>query len=87
MPLIDSYRDLITSQHRGKPNYMATVTALLKHSEDIFSLGIYFYDYAITSNGTLYPDYTNSTYYLRPVINLKANTTATKDANGYYIVD
>lgn len=44
MPLIDSYRDLITSQHRGHPNYMATVTALLTHSEDIFSLGIYLDD-------------------------------------------
>ena len=43
--LIDSYKDLITSQHRGKPNYMAVISAVLKHSEDIFSLGIYLDDY------------------------------------------
>lgn len=40
MPLIDSYKDLITSQHRDKPKYMATVTALLRASEDVFSLGV-----------------------------------------------
>ena len=45
MPLIDVYKDLITSQHRGHPNYMDTVTALLRHSEDIFTLGIYLDDY------------------------------------------
>lgn len=43
--LIDAYKDLITSQHRGHPNYMGVISALLKHSEDIFSLGIYLDDY------------------------------------------
>ena len=41
MPLIDAYKDLITSQHRGQPKYMAALTALLSHSEGIFELGIY----------------------------------------------
>ncbi len=43
--LIDSYKDLITSQHRGKPNYMAVISAVLKHSEDVFKLGIFLDDY------------------------------------------
>lgn len=44
MALIDSYKNLITSQHRDKPKYMATVEALLKYSEDIFNLAVYFDD-------------------------------------------
>lgn len=39
--LIDSYTGLITSQHQDKPRYMATVAALLKHSEDLFNVAIY----------------------------------------------
>lgn len=42
--LIDNYTDLITSQHQNKPKFMATVGALLKHSEDIFNLAIYIDD-------------------------------------------
>ncbi|MDQ0202467.1 DUF2612 domain-containing protein [Pectinatus haikarae] len=45
MALIDNYKDLITSQHRGKPKYIATLGALLKHSEDICSCAIYLSDY------------------------------------------
>ena len=44
MALIDEYKDLITSQHRDKPKYMAALSALLKHSEDIFGLGVYLDD-------------------------------------------
>ena len=44
MPLIDAYKDLITSQHRGHPNYMGVLNAVLKHSEDVFTLGIYIDD-------------------------------------------
>ena len=44
MSLLSSYQDLITSQHRGKPKYMATVTALLKYSDDIFATAIYIDD-------------------------------------------
>lgn len=44
MTLMDSYKNLITSQHRDKPKYMATVEAILKHSEDIFSLAVFFDD-------------------------------------------
>lgn len=40
MAMIDSYLNLITSEHRDKPKYMAMVTALLQHSDDIFALGI-----------------------------------------------
>ena len=45
MSLLSSYQDLITSEHRGKPRYMATVTALLKYTDDIFNLGVYMDDY------------------------------------------
>lgn len=45
MSLLSAYQDLITSEHRGKPRYMATVTALLRHSDDIFSMGVYMDDY------------------------------------------
>lgn len=41
MSLMSAYQDLITSQHRGKPKYLAALTALLRHSNDIFGLGIY----------------------------------------------
>ena len=43
--LMEAYKNLITSQHRGKPNYMATLTALLKYSEDIFACTVYMDDY------------------------------------------
>ena len=44
MSLMSSYQDLITSQHRGKPKYLATVTALLKYTDDIFKTAIYLDD-------------------------------------------
>lgn len=44
MSLLSAYQDLITSQHRGKPRYMATVTALLKYSTDIYSCAVYLDD-------------------------------------------
>lgn len=44
MSLMSAYQDLITSQHRGHPNYMATLTAHLQHTNDIFALGIYLDD-------------------------------------------
>ena len=44
MALTDSYKNLITSQHRDKPKYMLTVGELLKYSEDEFSCGIYIDD-------------------------------------------
>lgn len=45
MSLLSAYQDLITSEHKGKPKYMATVTALLQSSNDIFELGVYIDDY------------------------------------------
>ncbi len=45
MSLLSAYQDLITSEHKGKPKYMATVTALLQPSNDIFELGVYIDDY------------------------------------------
>lgn len=44
MSLMSAYQDLITSQHRGKPKYLAALTSLLQHSNDIFGLGIYIDD-------------------------------------------
>lgn len=44
MSLLSAYQDLITSEHRGKPKYMATVTALLNHSTDIYSCAVYLDD-------------------------------------------
>lgn len=38
--LVGHYLDLITSEHRDKPKYIAMVTALLQPSDDIFALGI-----------------------------------------------
>lgn len=38
--LVGYYLDLITSEHRDKPKYIAMVTALLQPSDDIFALGI-----------------------------------------------
>ena len=40
MALIDTYLDLITSQHRVREKFMRTVTALLAPSDDIFALAI-----------------------------------------------
>jgi hypothetical protein len=45
MSLLSAYQDLITSEHRGKPRYMATVTALLQYSNDIFELAVYMDDF------------------------------------------
>ena len=39
--LLRAYKDLITSQHRGKPKYMATVTDLLRYSDDIYATAVY----------------------------------------------
>ena len=44
MSLMSSYQDLITSEHRGKPRYMATVTALLQYSNDIYTTAVYLDD-------------------------------------------
>ncbi len=42
--LIQAYKDLITSQHRGKPKFVATVAELLKFSEDIYATAVYMDD-------------------------------------------
>lgn len=42
--LADSYINLITSQHRDKAKYIATVGVLLDDLESIFSLGVYLDD-------------------------------------------
>ena len=39
--LLRAYKDLITSQHRGKPKYMDTVTDLLRYSDDIYATAVY----------------------------------------------
>ena len=44
MPIMDSYVNLITSQHRGCEKFVRTVEALLTPSEDIFSLVAYLDD-------------------------------------------
>lgn len=44
MALLDRYLSLISSQHRDKPKYMSMVAALLQHSEDIFTVGVYMDD-------------------------------------------
>ncbi|HIX84350.1 MAG TPA: DUF2612 domain-containing protein, partial [Candidatus Megamonas gallistercoris] len=44
MALLDSYLNLITSQHKIRNKYMATVKALLSHSDDIFNCAVYFDD-------------------------------------------
>ena len=44
MPIMDSYVNLITSQHRGREKFVRTVEALLTPSEDIFSLAVYLDD-------------------------------------------
>lgn len=41
MSLMSSYLDLITSQHKNKLKYMATVEAVLQHSDDIYALAVY----------------------------------------------
>lgn len=52
MALKDRYLNLISSQHRDKPKYMATVSALLQHSEDIFSVAVYLDDEFDLDNAT-----------------------------------
>lgn len=44
MSLMSAYQDLITSQHRGKPKYNATLLAHLQHTNDIFNCAIYIDD-------------------------------------------
>ena len=44
MPVIDSYLDLITSQHRGREKFMRVVKTLLRPSDDIFEVAIYLDD-------------------------------------------
>ncbi len=44
MALKDSYLSLITSQHRDKPKFAATMSCLLQYSEDIFETAIYLDD-------------------------------------------
>lgn len=38
--LVEHYLNLITSEYRDKPKYIAMLTALLQPSDDIFSLGV-----------------------------------------------
>lgn len=42
--LLDAYKGLITSQHRGKPKYMATVESFLQYCEDIYATAVYLDD-------------------------------------------
>lgn len=44
MPLIDEYKNLITSEHKDKPKFMAMVTTLLEYSDAIFECAIYLDD-------------------------------------------
>ncbi|MDU4960210.1 MAG: DUF2612 domain-containing protein [Sporomusaceae bacterium] len=44
MALKDRYLNLISSQHRDKPKYMAMLSALMQPSEDIFAVGVYLDD-------------------------------------------
>lgn len=44
MSLKESYLKLITSQHKNKPKYMATIEALLQPADDIFKLAVYLDD-------------------------------------------
>ena len=44
MSLTDNYLDLITSQHRDKPKYIAMLSALFKHTDEMFDTAIYFDD-------------------------------------------
>jgi len=52
MPMMDSYLDLITSQHRGRRKFMRTVEALLSCSDDIFALAVYLDDEYDLDNAT-----------------------------------
>lgn len=42
--LIQAYKDLITSEHRGKPKFERTVVELLKFSQDIYATAVYMDD-------------------------------------------
>ena len=42
--LVDSYKALITSQHRLRPKYMATVESFLQYCEDIYATAVYLDD-------------------------------------------
>ena len=52
MALQDSYLSLITSEHRDKPKYTSTLSALFTPSDDIFTLGSIFDDYFDLDNAT-----------------------------------
>lgn len=42
--LVNSYLDLVTSQHRDKEKYINTLSALMSDLESIFTLGVYLDD-------------------------------------------
>ena len=42
--LYEKYRHLITSQHQGKPRYMATLKAILEQSDPIYEIGVFLDD-------------------------------------------
>ena len=52
MALQDFYLSLITSEHRDKPKYTSTLSALFTPSDDIFTLGSIFDDYFDLDNAT-----------------------------------
>ena len=39
--LVESFKGLITSEHRGKPKFMATLETLLNYSEGIYATAVY----------------------------------------------
>lgn len=52
MAVIDTYLDLITSQHRGRERFMRVVETLLLPSDDIFEAAIYLDDEYDLDNAT-----------------------------------
>ena len=52
MAVIDTYLDLITSQHRGRERFMRVVETLLRPSDDIFEAAIYLDDEYDLDNAT-----------------------------------
>lgn len=52
MAVIDTYLDLITSQHRGRERFMRVVEILLRTSDDIFEAAIYLDDEYDLDNAT-----------------------------------
>ncbi|KMO85837.1 hypothetical protein AB840_11190 [Megasphaera cerevisiae DSM 20462] len=45
MALSDQYKKLITSEHQGKPNFLATLSAFLSPLDDIYDLAVYMDSY------------------------------------------